>query len=127
MLVSPPASPPKTLAAYKYSSLSANKTANQKIFKRIWYQWYVVVQVSVITKYRIAKIQKATFLPSNFVMTINTKSPKNPPRYDMDPSHDASSVVIGPVDSGELGDNNTRSEGDSQPMRPPYEIAHKLA
>lgn len=82
---------------------------------------------SNITKYGIAKTQKAAFLPKNLITIIKMKVPKNPPRYDIDPSHDASCVVIGPVDSGEFGDNNTRSEGDNQPISPPYEIAHMLA
>jgi len=109
MEVPPPARPAKTLAAYKYSNRSANKTVNQNM------------------KYGTANTQKAHFLPSNLMTTKNKKVPKNPPRYDIDPSHDASGVVIGPADKGVFSDNKTRSEGDSQPISPPYEIAHIFA
>lgn len=72
-------------------------------------------------------MQKATFLPSNLITMRNKKVPKNPPRQDTDPSHDACGVVMGPVDSGVFADNSMRRDGDSQPISPPYDIAHILA
>lgn len=81
----------------------------------------------IVTKYGTARMQNAIFLPRSFMMTRNIKVPKKPPRYDIDPNHDACTVFIEPLLIGGCGDRRSSSEGDSQPIRFPYEMAHMLA
>lgn len=47
--------------------------------------------------------------------------------YFDDPSHDASSLFIGPVDSGVISDRNTNRAGGIHPPDPPWARQAKQA
>lgn len=61
-----------------------------------------------LTKFGKASTQKVFFLPKCFKIAMNRKFPTTPPMYVVDPIHDATSLLTGPLTSGVSFDCKTR-------------------
>lgn len=80
-----------------------------------------------LTKFGRASTQNVFFLPKYFKIAINIKFPRKAPMYVTDPTHDAVSLLIGPLTSGVSSDCNTNIDGESHPMEPPCDKHAKFA